>query len=155
KSTARYSYQVRIDAIGSYILGPAVVTHQQQEFISNEARIDVVKDVGVATSNNKNNQSVESKAFLRLMVDSESVVVGQKIGCVLRFYYQDPSLSLHNISMPELPGFDIKEIGKLESGTAEIDGVSYRYAQWQWDMYPTKPGEFIIPAYNADYDIPL
>lgn len=155
KSTARYSYQVRIDTIGSYILGPAVITHQQQEFISNDVRIDVVKDVGVTTSNNKNNQSVDSKAFLRLMVDSESVVVGQKIGCMLRFYYQDPSLSLHNISMPELPGFNIKEIGKLESGTAEIDGVSYRYAQWRWDMYPTKPGEFIIPAYNADYDIPL
>lgn len=155
KSTARYSYQVHIDTIGSYILGPAVVTHQQQEFISNEVSVNVVKDVGVATPNNKNNQTVNSKAFLRLMVDSESVVVGQKIGCILRFYYQDPSLSLHNISMPELPGFDIKEIGKLESGTAEVDGVPYRYAQWQWDMYPTKPGEFMIPAYNADYDLPV
>jgi hypothetical protein len=155
KSTARYSYQVRIDTIGSYVLGPAVITHQQQQFISNEVSIDVVKDIGVTVHGNKNNQSVGSKTFLRLMVDSESVVVGQKIGCILRFYYQDPSLSLHNISMPELPGFDIKEIGKLEGGTAEIDGVSYKYAQWQWDMYPTKPGEFIIPAYNADYDLPI
>ena len=154
KSTARYSYQVRIDTMGSYVLGPAVVTHQQQEFISNEVRVEVVKDVGVVTQNKKNNQVAESKAFLRLMVDSESVVVGQKIGCMLRFYYQDPSLVLHNISMPEIPGFDIKEIGKLEQGTAEIDGSEHRYAQWQWDMYPTQSGELLIPAHNADYEIP-
>ena len=155
KSTARYSYQVRIDKIGSYLLGPAVVTHKQQELVSNQVRVEVVKDVGIVTQNNKNNQTGESKAFLRLMVDCESVFVGQKIGCMLRFYYQDPSLSLHNISMSAIPGFDIKEIGALEQGTAEIDGVEYNYAQWKWDMFPTKPGEFLIPAYNADYEIPL
>ena len=154
KSTARYSYEVRIDAIGSYLIGPAVVTHQQQEFISNEVRVDVVKDVSVASQKNKSNQATELKAFLRLMVDTESVVVGQKIGCTLRFYYQDPSLSLYNMSIPGLPGFDIKEVSKLEQGSAEIDGIEYRYAQLRWDMYPTKPGEFIIPAHNADYEIP-
>ncbi|HLW72631.1 MAG TPA: BatD family protein, partial [Candidatus Babeliales bacterium] len=47
KSTARYSYQVRIDTVGSYVLGPAVLQHQQQEFVSNELRVDVVKDVTV------------------------------------------------------------------------------------------------------------
>lgn len=153
RSTARYSYQVRIDTLGSYILGPAIVTQQQQELVSNELRVDVVKDV-THTSQNNNNQTTETKAFLRLMVDSESIVVGQKVGCMLRFYYQDPSLSLSNIGMPSLSTFDIKEIGKLEQGTAEVEGVEYRYAQWQWDMYPTKPGEFIIPAHNADYEIP-
>jgi BatD DUF11 like domain len=153
KATARYSYQVNIDTIGSYVLGPAVITHQQQELVSNEVCVNVVKDVGAAINGNKNNQS-GAKTFLRLMVDSESVVVGQRVGCILRFYYQDPSLSLHNVSMPELPDFDIKEIGKSENGMAEIDGVSYKYVQWQWDMYPKKPGEFIVPAYNADYDIP-
>lgn len=155
KSSARYSYQVRIDKLGSFTLGPAIVTHQQQEYISNEVRVDVVKDVVTATNNNKSNQATEQKAFLRLMVDSESVFVGQKVSCILRFYFQDTSLSLHNVGMPELPAFDGKEVSKLEQGTAEVDGIEYHYAQWRWDMYPTKPGEFIIPAYNADYDIPL
>jgi hypothetical protein len=156
KSTARYSYQVRIDTIGSYVLGPATITHQQQEQVSNEVRVEVVKDVAVTQQQSNNSaQQSESKTFLRLMIDEESVVVGQKIGCTLRFYYQDTNLSLHNIGMPELPGFDIKEIGKLENGQAQVDGVSYRYAQWRWDMYPTKAGEFMIPAYHADYDLPV
>lgn len=155
KSKARYSYEVCIDEVGSYDLGPVTVRHQQQELVSNVVHIDVVKDMGMQVARNKNQQIIGSKVFLRFMTDSESVVVGQKIGCVLRFYYQDQSLSLHNINMPELSGFDVKEISKLEAGTAEIDGELYKYAQWRWDMYPTKAGEFVIPAYNADYDIPL
>ncbi len=155
KSTATYSYQVRIDTLGSYALGPAVTTHQQQELISNQVTVSVVKDLGIVAQKNKSNQGVPTKAFLRLMVDEETVVVGQKMGCTIRFYYQDSSLSLHNIGVPEYAGFDKKEVGKLETGTAEIDGAEYRYAQWRWDMYPTKAGEFIIPAYNAEYDIPI
>lgn len=152
KATARYSYEVRIDKMGSYVFGPATVTHQQQNLVSNELQVDVVKDIGVVSPQNKSTKA-ETKIFLRLMISSESVVVGQKIGCVLRFYYQDPSMSLTNISSPELPGFDVKENRPLEHGVAEIDGIEYRYVQWQWDMYPTKPGEFLIPAYSADYEI--
>jgi hypothetical protein len=155
KSTARYTYQVRIDALGSYLIGPAIVTHQQQELVSNQLTISVVKDLGVnAQTQNKTNQAPQHKAFLRLMIDEETVVVGQKMNCSIRFYYQDPSLTLHNIGVAEFAGFDKKEVSKLETGTAEIDGVEYRYAQWRWEMYPTKPGEFIIPAYNAEYDVP-
>ena len=154
KSTARYSYQVRIDTLGSYLLGPAVVTHQQQELVSNQLQIAVVKDLGIAAQKNKSNAETQTKAFLRLMVDTETVVVGQKMSCMLRFYYQDSSISLTNIGVLELSGFAIKETSKLETGVAEIDGSQYRYAQWRWDVYPTKPGEFIIPAYNADYEIP-
>src|SRR3990170_3521589 len=89
KSTARYSYQVRIDTLGSYLLGPAVVTHQQQELVSNQLQIAVVKDLGIAAQKNKSNAETQTKAFLRLMVDTETVVVGQKMSCMLRFYYQD------------------------------------------------------------------
>jgi len=154
KSTIRYSYQVHIDKLGSYLLGPAIVHHQRQEFVSNQLRVTVVKDPGIAAQKNKNSTGTEAKAFLRLMINPETVVVGQKISCAVRFYYQDSSISLRNIGIPELSGFDVKDLSKLETGVAEIDGAEYRYAQWRWDMYPTKPGEFIIPAYNADYDIP-
>lgn len=155
RATARYSYQVHINKIGSYVLGPATMTYQQQQLVSNEVRVDVVKDIGVTQPNNQNNAvTTTTKTFLRLMVDPESVVVGQKIGCILRFYYQDPSISLVSIGSPDLSGFDVKEHKPLEHGKAEVDGAEYQYAQWQWDMYATKPGEFLIPAYSADYEVP-
>ena len=155
KSTARYSYNVRIDKLGMHTIGPAIVHHQQQELVSHQLQVAVVKDLGIGAQKNNGNAQVPAKAFLRLMVDTETPFVGQKMECTLRFYYQDPSLSLQAVSIPELSGFDSKEVGKVETGTAEIEGSQYRYAQWRWNMYPTQPGEFIIPAYNADYDIPL
>ncbi len=153
RATARYSYQVRIDRIGSYLLGPATIVHQQQELVSNQLRVDVVKDLALVQTNNNSTVATQPKTFLRLMVSSESVVVGQKIHCVLRFYSQDPSISLTSVGSPDLLGFDIKENTPLEHGVAQVDGIEYRYAQWQWEMYPNKPGEFLIPAYSADYEV--
>ena len=155
KSTARYSYNVRIDALGTYTLGPAIVHHQQQDLISNQLQVTVVKDAGITVQKNRNNDSSAAKAFLRLMVDTETPFVGQKMDCTLRFYYQDSSISLQAVNIPELSGFDSTQVSKLETGIAEIEGTQYRYAQWRWSMYPKMAGEFIIPAYNADYDIPL
>lgn len=155
KATARYSYNVRIDKLGIHTIGPAVVHHQQQELKSDQLQVEVVRDLGIVAQKNKSNVNVPAKAFLRLMIDSENVVVGQKMDCTLRFYYEDQSVSLQSVTIPELSGFDIKEIGKVETGTAEIEGTQYRYAQWRWDMYPMQAGEFIIPAYSADYDMPI
>ena len=155
KSNARYSYSVRIDKLGTYTIGPAIVHHQQQELVSDQLQISVVKDLGMTVQKNKTTNTATTHAFLRLMIDTETPFVGQKIRCTLRFYYHDTSISLQAIGIPELSGFDIKEFGKPHTGVAEIDGAQYQYAQWQWDMYPTKPGELLIPAYHADYDIPL
>lgn len=155
KSNTRYSYQVHIDTPGSYIIGPAIIQHQQQEFISNEVNVTVVKNIAPTISSSKNSAHQETKVFLRLMVDTESVVVGQKIECFLRFYYQDHSIGLNKIGTPELPDFEVKSMGNIESGVADHNGVRYRYAQWRWDIYPTRPGEFIIPAHNIDYEIPV
>jgi hypothetical protein len=155
KAITRYSYEMRIDAEGTYAIGPAIVTQQQQEMRSEPLQISVVKDPGIVEQKNQAQQSTSSPVFLRLMVNTQSAVVGQKIGCALRFYYQDPSISLNSIGSPDLSGFELKEAGKVETGIAEVDGSQYRYAQWRWDMYPKKPGEFIIPAYSADYEIPV
>lgn len=154
KKLTRYSYTARIDKLGEYIIGPAVMHYQQQQVASNQVQVCVVKDPGITAQKNKGTNH-NTKTFLRLMIDTENPFVGQKVGCCLRFYYQDSSLSLQAVGIPELSHFDIKEIGKLETGTTEIEGVSYHYAQWRWNMYPTQSGEFIIPAYHADYDIPL
>jgi oxygen tolerance protein BatD len=154
KSTTKYTYQIRIDEPGTYTLGPAYLTHQQQNFVSNTVKMIISKDVPVVTKQ-KNTKQSELKVFLRLMVDADHVVVGQKITGTLRFYYQDAQLNLAHIGQPELTNFDVKKMGNPVGGTVEVDGASYRYAEWKWDMYPTKAGEFLIPAYNADYELPV
>jgi hypothetical protein len=155
KSSVRYSYSIRIDKSGTRMIGPAVAQYQKKELSSEQIRISVVNDLGIPQRENKASaQQPSTQAFLRLMIDTEAPFVGQKIGCTLRFYYQDPSISLQSIGIPEVSGFEMKEISRPEIGKAEIEGNEYHYGQWQWDMYPTKAGEFIVPAYHADYDIP-
>lgn len=109
KVTARYSYQLRINKVGTYTIGPATLDYQNQHITSNTVPVTVVQDMHVSSQQNNAHQA-EYKAFLRLIIDETSVVIGQAIHCTLRFYYQDPSLSLNNVTMPELPAFEIKEV---------------------------------------------
>lgn len=154
-STTKYTYQVTINQPGNYSIGPARLVHQQQELLSDVVRITAGYDESshIHTKSHKKSQA-DLKAFLRLGVDVDRVVVGQKIKATLRFYYQDPALSLTHIGQPDIVGFDIKP-AKQQGGAADVNGGHYRYAEWEWDMFPTQSGEFVIPAYNADYEMPV
>lgn len=156
-STTKYTYQLLLDKPGTYTLGPATGIYQQQTFVAPSVSIIVsaASDAAhVQSAQQKKNQK-EVKAFVRLTVDSDRVVVGQKIHATLRFYYQDAGLTLTNIGQPDLTHFDIQEMGKPIGGTAEVNGGQYRYAEWHWDMYPKQAGELVIPAYSADYEFPV
>lgn len=154
-STTKYSYQVTINQPGSYTIGPARLVHQQQELLSDVVTVTAGYDESshVHTKSHKKSQA-DLKAFLRFSVDVDRVVVGQKIKATLRFYYQDPALSLTHIGQPDISGFDIKE-AKQRGGTVDVNGGHYRYAEWEWDMFPTQSGEFVVPAYSADYELPI
>jgi len=154
-SSTKYTYQMTMDQLGTFTIGPAKIMHQQKELLSNTVNITVGNDdVSHATHNQRSSQK-ELKAFLRLTVDNDDVVVGQKIHVTLRFYYQDSGLTLTDISQPDLSAFDIQGTGKPVGGTADVNGIAYRYAEWSWDMYPTKAGEIAIPAYSVDYEFPV
>ncbi len=154
-STTKYSYQVTINKPGTYTIGPAHLVHQQQELVSDAVTLTAGYDESshVHTKSHKKSQT-DLKAFLRLSIDVDRVVVGQKIKAALRFYYQDPALSLTHLGQPDIVGFDIKP-AKQRGGTADVNGGHYRYAEWEWDMFPTQSGEFVIPAYSADYEMPV
>src|SRR5688500_8413005 len=55
KINGRFSYQVRIDTPGTYTIGPAHITYRNQDFVSDQVEITVVKDIKDSESQNKNN----------------------------------------------------------------------------------------------------
>ena len=154
-STTKYTYQVRIDKPGKYIIGPARLKHQQQEFVSNTLSIVIEQEsTGSRNGRASKQKKGDAKAFLRLTIDADHVVVGQKMTATLKFYYQDTGISLTNIGVPDIPDFDVKPAEKPTGGSTDMNGVHYKYAEWRWHMYPKKAGEYMIPAYNVDYEIP-
>ncbi len=153
KSTTKYTYQVRIDKSGTYEIGPAVADYNGNAMQS-ELLTVAVGDSHVTGKQKKGASRASKKALLRLSVDSNDVVVGQKVSGRLRFYYNDSSLELKHISQPDMIGFMVKNSRGPRTGKAQVNNASYYYAEWGWDLYPTKAGELIIPAYSADFAIP-
>ena len=157
RSLTKHTYQVLIDKLGTYTLGPAKASSYQQELLSNSVIVNVGMEgnsVQLSSKNTTVKNNKEQKVFARLVIDNDHVVVGQKITGLLRFYYQDNRVNVQHIIGPEFNGFEVKASDSLVEGSVEVNGVHYKYIEWCWYMYPQAPGEFIIPAYCIDYALP-
>ena len=153
KSMIKYSYRVRIDQPGMYEIGPAVITDHKKKQVSNVVTV-AVGDQSIAKKTiPKKKEHGNTKEFLRLLVDNNNVVVGQKVPCALRFYYNNNSIELKQIGKPEISSGVIKNVEGPLSGRESIDGIPYKYIEWQWDLYPSQPGKITIPAYRVDFDV--
>jgi hypothetical protein len=142
---AKYRYEVRIDTPGSYTIGPAKYNEQY----SNTERIIVGTKQVIESNNTKQQYPV----LLRLTADKERVVVGEPVHCRLRFYMKDSSISFAQFIEPEgVKEMRRQEPKKLHKGMECLDGNDYPYLELEWDIFPQKVGNYVIPAYAADYD---
>jgi hypothetical protein len=147
-SSLKYSYLARIDQPGSYTVGPARVTAQAGQYSSNQLTLEATEYDPLAVQQNQSDP-----IFLRCIVDKDSVVVGERINCSLRFYYDRSMLGLKDIGQQNISGFDRKNIQGPRQGTEVVDGKQYQIAEWTWQWYPRTPGAYTIPAHYADFEI--
>jgi len=85
RSVIKYSYRVRIDQVGTYDIGPAIVTDHSKKQISNILAVTVSNKPVTQKITTKKKQRTDEKELLCLLVDNNKVVVGQKVTCALRF----------------------------------------------------------------------
>lgn len=148
-----YRYQIRIDNPGTYVIGPAKMQESNHVLESAPVTITVAQEEKVHEQK-KDTAAKASSSFIRLTCDKQEVFVGQKVPCSLTFYTTDPAVTLQGLIEPdaqESSGYTMKNKKGPLTGTQKMNGVEHRYAQWQWDLYPTKAGTVIIPAYAANY----
>ncbi|MFZ5953551.1 MAG: BatD family protein [Candidatus Dependentiae bacterium] len=145
-----FNYRVYADAEGMFVLGPARLTTNNQSLVSNQVTVKVVADI------DSGKKAKEAKAFMRLSCDKTEVVVGEKIRCTLRFYTSHKRIQLRHVGEPELNQcpFTVQKKQGPFSGVEDIDGTSYEYFEWSWELYPQSAGNCLIPAYYADYSMP-
>lgn len=154
-STTKYTYYVVIETPGEYQIGPARLMHQKKELFSEPLSIHVgYENAEQAQSGDQKRSGTHPKVLLRLSVDHDRVVVGQKIKATLRLYYQDSNLTLSHIGQPSIVGFDCDPISKPFGGATQLDKIQYRYVEWTYDLFPKESGELAIPAYSAEYELP-
>ncbi|MCL5875778.1 MAG: BatD family protein [Candidatus Dependentiae bacterium] len=153
-SRTTYIYSARIDKPGQYTFGPAVVTSGAGIEQSETVEVDVAEQT-VAQSQRRRQQQDEA-AIARLSLSSDKAVVGEKIYATLRFYRLQPTVEFLALAEPEDKkdqGYTIKNKREALVGREEIEGTSADYIEWSWELYPTKTGEIIIPAYRVDYTV--
>ena len=157
-SRVTYSFAARIDKPGTYTFGPARVKSGTTVLVSEPIEV-VVSDQAVARQQQRHQQQRHQKkndelALAHLFLSSEKAVVGEKIYATLRFYRLDPSIEFHTVVEPEPEkdqGYIIKNRQEARVGREEVNGVVADYIQWQWEIYPNKTGQIVVPAYRIDY----
>ena len=151
RTQVKYVYEVSINEPGVYDIGPARLGTIDK--ISNTLKVVV----GESQMSNQNEtfsrkKTEDQKAFLKLFLDKKKVSVGERVQCCLRFYYNDPTISIKNLIAQESPAFRSKNARSAVQGTEIIDGQEYHFVEWVWDIYPTNCGKITIPAYGANYE---
>lgn len=179
-SSTKISYQVRIDGAGKYKIGPARLNVDGKDIESNIVDLEVSTDQiespgqkifskkrfrqadnydGSADLDEKDNLSNNKEFFFKLFADKESVVVGEKINCVLRFYYLDGAdLTVDGVDSPAIKDakkIDPKNGGRAISGQQKVDGSLYNYYQWAFSVIPKKVGQMTIPATRLVMRVPV
>lgn len=151
-TSATYSYELRIDVPGEHLLGPAELTVGHTTFRSNSIAIRVDDETIAQTAVPAQKKQKYEPAFIRLTTDKQRAVEGERIGCKLRFYFTDPRIALKQLIMQESKQITRQPMRGPFTGTETINGITYDYAEWQWDAYVHAAGRHVIPAYGVDYE---
>gem|GEM_PF-4431313 len=145
KSEIRYSYHVRFDEIGSYILGPVIIVHGGNKVQSNQLFISV-------SHGKKESDDTKQDVFLRLTVDTDSAVVGQLITCTLACYVKRRGITIGRIIPPHITKAQLSNEQRSPESQEMIDGVQHTVIRWIWQIRPTEAGELVIPAAAIEYE---
>lgn len=146
-TTVTYVFPARIDKVGSYTIGP--VTAEV------DGTIEASNAVNLTVATEQDAPKKVQQAFLRLSVDKKNVVVGERIAGTLRFYYCHDEVSVEQIAKSDLSPFTVGEFSEAKRGRETIDDIEYTYAEITWHMAPKHAGTITIPAWSANYSVPL
>lgn len=145
-----YKYTVRIDKQGTYRVGPAKI--KESNLLQESNCLDIL--VGTEPIVDKKHQQRIPPELMRLEINKNDLVVGEKITCSLTFYSPDSiQATIQGIYPPDdlEDDFTVVEQGLVEQGDININGNHYLYGRWTWYLYPKRVGLLVIPAWRIDY----
>jgi hypothetical protein len=142
-----YTYRVQIDTQGTHSVGPACIEDGGVRKQSNMVTVRVGQEERIRGTDP---HAKNKKHFVRLVAQSDHVVVGQKIEGTITFYSRASDLLIRQLQGPAIEGLTKIEQDNPEQGEQDIDGYRYRYVRWHWYMFAKKSGELVIPACSLD-----
>lgn len=146
QSKVYYKYSIIPQAVGSFTVGPAQIDTNQGVVQSNVLRVNV--------RNNVQQDPNQTDVLFTIEVEHDHVVVGQEIELTMRFLWRNKT-KLLNIEIPDFKGFAKPVWQAQTTGTQDINGVTYEYAQWKGTIVPEVVGDILIIPARAIYQVPM
>ncbi|MEX0672024.1 MAG: BatD family protein [Candidatus Babeliales bacterium] len=141
-----FKYIVRIDKTGNYQIGPVTIKNKQGT-VSAPARMLTVKD-----ESHEVDQKEISDAVLRLEIDPMQGYQGQKFTLKIRLYLTGSAM-LSQLLTPEFTGFIVGTFKEVTAGLETINGLEYRFVDYEVTMVPQQIGNLRILPMEAEYQI--
>ena len=152
-TSSTYTYKVRIDQPGSFVIGPAVLSIDGVQSQSKAMRISVGNTQVIDQAYAKKVRDYTQDALVQLSVDKTHVFVGERVMCTLTFFGKKDKVKLEQLEEPKIPDFHMGAKTGSMVGSQTINGSEYVTASWTWQLFPQKNGQFVIPACGADYTL--
>lgn len=149
-TTTTYRFTARVDAPGTYEVGPAHVYIDGHELASEKLLVRVLDQNAPELQARQTSERAEP-ALVRLSFDTDRAVVGQRVTCCLQFCCIAKKAEFEQVYEPDFSAFKIGARTGPQVKTELINGVNYQVHEWSWQLYPTKAGRLTVPAVAADY----
>ena len=152
QSSIKYKYNLIANDRGLYEIGPAEIKDGSKK-IKSKKLILHVGDEQILKNGSVQGKKKSRPVILHLFSDKENdVVTGEKIKCNLRFYYLDgEDIEIERIISPDTKDFNQSKKEGIYKGRRKINGDTYNYLEWQWNIFPLKPGKMVLHAHRVDY----
>ena len=152
-TSSTYTYKVRIDQPGTYVIGPATLSINGVQSQSKAIRIVVANTQTIDQTYAKKVRANATDALVQLSTDKTQCFVGERVMVSLTFLGKKDKAKLEQLEEPKIPEFHMgTKVGPI-AGIQTINGSEYSTVTWTWELFPKKDGQFIIPACGANYQV--
>ena len=152
-TSSTYTYKVRIDQPGSFVIGPAVLSIDGVQSQSKALRVSVGNTQVIDPAYAKKVRADSQDALVQLSVDKTGSFVGERVIVTLTFMGKKDKAKLEHLEEPNIPDFHMgTKVGPIV-GSQTLNGSEYVTVTWTWEFFPQKAGQFVLPACGADYQI--
>lgn len=153
QTTSSFTYKVRIDKAGSYVIGPAELYIDGVRAQSKAMRLTVADTQVIDQAYVKKVRANEQDILVQLSVDKTKAYVGERIKITLACIGRKDKVELSHMDEPVLSEFNKGAKSGPDIENITMNGVACFKVSWVWDIYAKKAGQCIIPAVGADYNV--
>ena len=167
KRTTTYVFSFRAQRVGTYVLGPAQLTHEGKTIRSVQVRVEVVKRSGrpqtrPAPSTGRSMgqleiQEIEQNLFLQAIPEKRMVYVGEQVGVTYKLFTRYDLRNVQYGHVPTFTGFwaeTVFDAQRLNMQREVVDGRAFNTALLKrLVLFPTTAGKHTLEQLEVNCEI--